>query len=70
MSDPRSSQFCPRCDVHTSLHPSGDGSPEDCRAADLRANLLERARPTLTTSNEGETERADPRVEVEEAPPA
>ena len=54
MSYPRSSQFCPRCDVHMSLHPSGDGSPEDCRAADLRANLLQRAWPTITTPNEGE----------------
>ena len=53
MSDPRSSQFCPRCDVHMSLHPSGDGAPEDCRAADLRANLIERAWPTLTTYDGG-----------------
>ena len=42
MSDARSSQFCPRCDVHMSLHPNGDESPEDCRAADMKASSLER----------------------------
>lgn len=34
-------QFCPECAVHMSLHPYQDETPDDCEAAQLKADALD-----------------------------
>lgn len=45
--------FCPKCQVHVSLHPSGDRSPEDCEHAEIKAASLERIGRVLIPSAYG-----------------